>query len=88
MINQCLILCGGYGTRLKKITKKTPKPLIKYFEKEFLTYLIDKLINQGIDHIVLLTYYKNDLFKKYVKKIKKSHKNLKIQILLFMISLV
>jgi len=80
MINQCLILCGGYGTRLKKITKKTPKPLIKYFEKEFLTYLIDKLINQGIDNIVLLTYYKNNLFKKYVKKIKKNHKNLKIKI--------
>ena len=37
MIEQCLILSGGYGSRLKKITQKIPKPLIKYNNKEFLT---------------------------------------------------
>jgi MurNAc alpha-1-phosphate uridylyltransferase len=28
-INQAIIVCGGYGNRLGKITLKTPKPLIK-----------------------------------------------------------
>ena len=32
------ILCGGKGERLKPITKKIPKPLIKLKKKKF--YLI------------------------------------------------
>ena len=27
--DQCIILAGGYGSRLGKITKKIPKPLLK-----------------------------------------------------------
>ena len=32
LINQAVIVCGGLGTRLGDITKKTPKPL-KLIEK-------------------------------------------------------
>jgi len=81
MINQCFILCGGYGSRLKKITSRTPKPLLKYFGKEFLTYLIENLSNQGVTEINLLTYFKNKIFKKYKKKIEKKFLNLKINII-------
>ena len=82
MIKQCLILCGGYGSRLKSITKKIPKPLIKYFGKEFLNYIIDNLENQGIKEVILLTYYKNNLFKSFAKKIKKfKKKKIKIKII-------
>ena len=41
MVQQCVILAGGYGTRLGKFTKKTPKPLIKISEnRTFIDYLI------------------------------------------------
>jgi len=63
MISQCFILCGGYGSRLKKITSRTSKTLLKYFGKEFLTYLIENLSNQGVTEINLLTYFKNEIFK-------------------------
>ena len=37
------ILVGGKGSRLNKITKKTPKPLIKIDKKKFLDHLLIKL---------------------------------------------
>ena len=40
MTKQCLILAGGIGSRLGKITKKIPKPLIKINNNIFLDYLI------------------------------------------------
>ena len=39
-VKQVVILVGGLGTRLKSLTKKTPKPLIKVNGKPFLDYLI------------------------------------------------
>ena len=66
--NQCLILAGGYGSRLGTITKNTPKPLIKINNKPFILYLIKNLYRQGIKNFIILSYYKNSNFKK--KKLK------------------
>ena len=63
-INQCIILCGGYGSRIHPVTKNTPKPLIKYFKKPFLFYLLDLLRDQGFKKILILTYYKSNKFNK------------------------
>ena len=69
MVNQAVILCGGLGTRLGTITKKTPKPLIKIGKKSFLDILIDRLIQKKINKILLLCSYKsNHFFKKYHNK--------------------
>ena len=68
-IKQAVILCGGLGTRLGKITKITPKPLIKIGTKLFLDYLIKKLTKYKLDKILLLCSYKsNKFFKKYHNK--------------------
>lgn len=60
-----LILCGGLGSRISKITKKTPKPLIKIFGKPFLYYLIKNLTRYNFDKFYLLTHYKSDDFIKF-----------------------
>ena len=54
MINNALILVGGYGKRLGLITKKTPKPLINFFNKPFLDYLIEEIIKLKPKQIFLL----------------------------------
>ena len=64
--NQCLILAGGYGSRLGNITKKIPKPLIKINNKPFILYLIKNLYRQGIRDFLILSYYKNFLFEKKI----------------------
>ena len=39
-----------------------------------MTYLIENLSNQGVTEINLLTYFKNEIFKKYKKNRKKISK--------------
>ena len=63
-ISQAVILCGGYGKRLGKITLKTPKPLIKVNNKTVLEYIIKYLTRYGIDNVLLLCHYKYSIFKK------------------------
>ena len=64
MINQAVILVGGKGSRLGKITKKIPKPLLRINGKPFLDYLIDFLVRYKIKKIILLTKYKYQQFNK------------------------
>ena len=55
---RAIILAGGKGSRLGDITKKTPKPLIKVINKEFLFYLINFLKINNVDEIIVTTNYK------------------------------
>ena len=65
-IDQAVIFCGGFGTRLKSITKKNPKPLLKFDDVNFLDYIICNLAKYGFKKILLLCHYKSNLFiKKY-----------------------
>jgi len=74
-----LILCGGIGNRIKKITKKIPKPLIKVNKKPFLYYILKNLERYNYKKIYLLTYYKNNQFKRFLIKYKnKLHQNIRI----------
>ena len=75
---QCLILAGGYGSRLGHLTKKTPKPLIKINKKPFILYLIKNLYRQGIRDIIILTFYKNSQF---LKKSLINFKDIKIKVI-------
>ncbi len=61
-----VILVGGKGTRLGRLTKTTPKPLIKINKIPFLDLLLSKFISYEFNTIYLLCSYKKKLFfKKY-----------------------
>jgi NDP-sugar pyrophosphorylase family protein len=64
-----LLLCGGFGSRLGIITKKTPKPLIKINNMTFIEILINYLKKKKLNNFYLSTFYKPHLFKK-IKKTK------------------
>jgi D,D-heptose 1,7-bisphosphate phosphatase len=59
-----VILCGGIGSRLGNLTKKTPKPLLKINKKPFIEYLIKKYQKYNFKKIFLLANYKSNQFKK------------------------
>ena len=69
-IDHAAILAGGFGKRLGNITKKTPKPLIKINNLEFIKYLIFDLVTNGFKKIIILTHYKDELFKKKLNNLK------------------
>ena len=63
-IDHAAILAGGFGKRLGEITKKTPKPLIKLNNLEFIKYLIFDLIKNNFKKIIILTNYKSNYFER------------------------
>ena len=73
-INQAVILAGGMGSRLKEITNKIAKPLIKINHRPFISYLVNDLEKANISNIVILAGYKG----KDVKKIFSKKKNVKV----------
>lgn len=64
-----VILVGGKGTRLKKISKGTPKPIVKIDNKIFLDNILNHYSKYNFDKIYLMCGYKASLFDKYDNKI-------------------
>jgi len=68
-IEDIVVLVGGRGERLGKITKKLPKPLIKINNRPFLEHLLAKLLKYNFKRIYLLcSYKKNKFYKLYHNK--------------------
>ena len=76
-IKTALILCAGYGKRLKPITLTTPKPLLKINEITLLENCINLIHSLGINKILINTFY---LSKKIEKFLKDKKFNLEIKI--------
>lgn len=53
-----IVLAGGKGTRLKPLTDKIPKPLIKVGKKPCLDYVVANLKKHGINDIMLSLWHK------------------------------
>lgn len=57
-----VLMAGGKGERLRPLTEKTPKPLLKVGDKCIIDHNIDRLINYGVQHIsVTVNYLKEQL---------------------------
>lgn len=61
-----LILVGGEGKRLSKISKGIPKPLVEINGVPFLTYLIRYLSSFGLKRIILCAGYRSEYIKEYI----------------------
>lgn len=57
-----VLMAGGKGERLRPLTEKTPKPLLKVGDKCIIDYNVDSLINYGVRHIsVTVNYLKEQI---------------------------
>jgi len=70
------ILCGGFGKRLKSVTKNKPKPMVKIGDKPFLDIIIEYLSGFGFKHFILGIGYRAEVFKKYYKNFKSKDLNI------------
>jgi len=62
---QAVILAGGRGSRLRPITDSLPKPMIPFYGKPFLEYLVELLRAQGFERILLLLGYLPELVRSH-----------------------
>ena len=57
-----VIMAGGKGERLRPLTEKTPKPLLKIGDKCIIDYNVDNLIHCGVENIsVTVNYLKEQI---------------------------
>ena len=59
---EAIVLVGGQGTRLRPLTLSAPKPLLPTAGVPFLAHLLARAAVGGVNHVVLATCYKADMF--------------------------
>jgi MurNAc alpha-1-phosphate uridylyltransferase len=52
-----MVLAAGLGTRLRPLTDVMPKPLIKLNGRSLLDHAINRLVEAGVEHVVVNTHY-------------------------------
>ena len=61
------ILAAGFGTRLRPLTEKVPKPLIQITSEPLIEYQIRWLRNAGINDIVINLHHLGSQIEEYLK---------------------
>jgi len=72
-----LVLCGGKGKRLRPITNKIPKPMVKIKNKPILHYILSYLESYGVKKFMIGTGYKHKIVKEYLEN-NQNDKSIKI----------
>jgi len=62
---KAIILCAGLGTRLRPLTKNTPKPMIRVAGKPVLEHLADHLNKYGVYDIIVNLHYLPEVIMKH-----------------------
>lgn len=63
-----VILCGGRGTRLGRLTEETPKPLLPVAGEPFLFRLMERLQREGFARFVLAAHYRAEQFEEFLAR--------------------
>mgnify|MGYP006109284563 FL=1 len=76
-INTALILCAGYGERLKPLTLTQPKPLLKIDKITLLENCINLIQSLGIKKVIINTFYLKEKIESFIND-KKFNLDIKI----------
>jgi len=62
---KAVVLVGGEGTRLRPLTRNTPKSMVPIANRPYLEHMIEYLKGHGIDDIILTLCYLPDYTRRY-----------------------
>jgi mannose-1-phosphate guanylyltransferase len=60
-----VLLVGGQGTRLRPLTISAPKPMLPTAGVPFTAHQLARARDAGVDHVVLATSYRAEVFEEY-----------------------
>lgn len=69
-----VLMAGGKGERLRPLTEKTPKPLIKIGDKCIIDYNIDCLLSYGVKHISVTVNYLGEQIEEHFQELREGVK--------------
>jgi NDP-sugar pyrophosphorylase family protein len=73
IVTRAVLLAAGRGKRLQPHTDKVPKPLLIHRGKPTLDYLLDSLLDAGVQDVVLVTHYLHEQVERYAALRSVSH---------------
>jgi UTP--glucose-1-phosphate uridylyltransferase len=56
-VRKAVIAAAGYGTRFLPQTKAMPKEMLPLIDKPIIQYIVEELVDAGIEDIVIVTGY-------------------------------
>ena len=63
---KAVIMAGGFGTRLRPLTSKIPKPMVPIMNKPMIEHIVRLLVKHGITDIVVLVFYHPNIIKNFL----------------------
>lgn len=60
-MKECIILAGGFGTRLQSVVHDIPKCMAEVAGAPFLQYILDYLQKEKVDHVILSLGHKAEV---------------------------
>jgi NDP-sugar pyrophosphorylase family protein len=60
-----IVLCGGFGTRLRSAVSDRPKSMAMIGERPFLDFILEHFAQRGVERIVLCTGYMGDYIEQW-----------------------
>lgn len=72
-VTRAMVLAAGFGTRMRPLTFKTPKPLVKIAGRSLLNRALDALEKNSIEEAVVNVHYLADSIESHVEGRKKPH---------------
>lgn len=63
---KAVIMAGGFGTRLRPLTSKIPKPMVPIMNKPMIEHIVRLLVKHGIKDIVVLIFYHPNVIKNFL----------------------
>ncbi|MFQ5838012.1 MAG: sugar phosphate nucleotidyltransferase [Thermoplasmata archaeon] len=57
---KAIVLAGGFGTRLKPLTERMPKPLLPVAGRPCIDFVLHSLVSAGFKEIIIATSYMSD----------------------------
>ena len=67
MPNTAMILAAGLGTRMKKLTAKTPKALVEVAGKTLIDYAIERFAAAGIKQLIINVHHLADALEAHLR---------------------
>ena len=67
---KCIILVGGFGTRLRPLTFTVPKPLVPFCNKPIVEHQIAAAAAAGVKHVILAVGWKADDMQEAIQELK------------------